>query len=254
MKRTIAYLLSVLILLPAPSWAAFSLSATQTYSNAAPGTATPAMAAVNVPSGALLVLCAKSEYSTGTLSSVAGTGGDTFTMHTNQSHSGTHPHNRCASMLAATANAAYVATMTFATSFVAYVKATLFVFTYTGTASFDVEVGSTQDTTDTTPSSDTLTTNGYDEVCIASHADFAAQTFTASSETINGAPADGVSSFSDTDIFYKIFSAPFSGGVSTLTRSVQPKEWIQRLTCFKTDAGGGGGATPRNLTMMGMGN
>lgn len=258
MRRLFLLAVLIAVLLPSQSWAGIAISVTSTKVRDASigGVGTLAMDAVNVPSGALLVVCVKQNISPGTstLTGVAGTGGDTFTLLTNQAHSGNNPIGRCAYMLAATANASYVATLTFDSTTGVYTRAVLYVFTYTGTASFDVEVGSTEDTNDQTPSSNSLTTASYDAsndgVCVAIHADNTAQTL--SNELINGSAATATFIGTDASVFYRILTAGFTG-ISTITRtSFANKNWVQRVSCFKTTAGGGA-ATPKNLLMMGMG-
>lgn len=237
--------------------APITLNETQTVNqNGTGGGLTVAYPAVNISNGSTqsIALCIKSEFSTGQLSSVAGTGGDTFTMLTDQSHSLGEPHDRCAYMLAPTANASYVATMTFSSTATSYLRGVLRVFNHAGTMTAEVDVGSTEDDTDTTPSSNTFSTTSTDEVCIAHHADYTTQTF--SSPTINGVAATGSTDLGDTLNFYSILSATVSGATSSLTRSVAgsspARRWVQRVLCLKTDVSGGG-VSPRRLSIMGAG-
>lgn len=240
-------LLALLIGLPGPSWAALAFNEAQTVTADSPAGSTVAVAAANVASGSLLVNCYKWESAV-TLNSIGGTGGDTFTLLTGQVHSLGEPAVRCGYKLSATANASYVATGTWSGT-PSWVKGVLFEFTYSGTASADGEVGSTEDDADLTPSTNTLTTTGTDEACIAALGNYTSDTFSA--KTINGVTADGSTDLSDMTMFYKILTATFTNGAASLSRVIQPHRWIARMQCFKTTAGGG--PTPRNLMMMGVG-
>lgn len=213
------------------------------------GSAAHALPAENLATGSLNVACFKWEGAF-TLNSITDTASNTYTLLTNQSHSLGAPHARCGYVLSATGHATNVVTGHFSGS-APFVRGVVYEFTYTGTAAFDVEVGSTEADLDTTPSSNTLTTTGTEEVCVAIHADYTGQTF--SNHTINAVADDGTAvDLSDMSTWYKVFAATFAGGASSLDRLVQER-WVQRLQCFKVTAGGGGGGTARNLMLMGVG-
>lgn len=239
--------LACCMLVPVTSWA-ISFNEVQTAQDDA-GLGTIPLATQNLASGSLNVACFKWETPAVSINSVTDTAGNTYTLLTEQTHTGNEPHIRCAYVLSATGNAANVVTANLnGTGF--YRRGVVYEFTYTGTAAFDVEVGATEATADTTPSSNTLTTTGTEEVCIAAHSDFTGQTF--SGHTINGVAADGSTNLSDAAYWYEIFSATFTGGASSLTRTATGN-WLQRLQCFKITGGGGGGSTARNLMLMGFG-
>lgn len=239
-------LLAVLLGIPSPGWAiTFSEVQTGTEDGSDSNLAT---AAQNLASGSLNIACVKWEGAT-TLSSITDTAGNTYTLLTNQSHSGGEPHARCGYVLSATANATNVVTFNFSGA-TAWKRGAAYEFAYSGTAAFDVEVGSTEADTDTTPSSNTLTTTGTEEACVAFHADYTGQTF--SNHTINAVADDGTAvDLSDTAAWYRILSATFTGGASSLGRVVQAR-WVQRLQCFRITAGGGGG-TASSIMLMGVG-
>lgn len=236
-----------LLLAPAQGWA-ITHNETQSASDDA-GASAHALPAQNLATGSLNIGCFKWEGAF-TMSSITDTAGNTYTLLANQSHSGGEPHGRCGYVLSATGNAANVVTGNFSGS-APYVRGVVYEFTYTGTAAFDVQAGSTEADADTTPSSDTVTTTGTEEVCVALQADYTGQTF--SNHTINGGADDGTSvDLSDMSAWYKIFSATFTGGASSLTRIVGSR-WVQRLQCFKITAGGGGGSATSNIMLMGVG-
>lgn len=245
LTRTVL-LLGAVLMVPSAGWAV-SFNEAQTATNDAGDTIIP-LAAQNLATGALNIACFKWETPAVSINSVTDTAGNTYTLLTEQTHTGNEPHIRCAYVLSATGNAANVVTANLNGTGL-YRRGVVYEFTYTGTAAFDVEVGSTEATADTTPSSNTLTTTGTEEVCIAAHSDFTGQTF--SGHTINGVAADGSTNLSDAAYWYKIFSATFTGGASSLTRTATGN-WLQRLQCFKI-TGGGGGGTARNLMLMGVG-
>lgn len=237
-----AWALCVVLLWPSLGWAALTFNESNTGLNDTPGGPTVALPTLNVASGSLVVACLGWSTSS-TLTSITGT--DTMTLLTPQVHTAGVPHAQCGYKLSATANASYAETATFS-DWPTYVRMGIMEFTYTGTASFDVEVGSTEDDSDATPSSNTLSTTGSDEVCVTIHTDYNTQTF--SNETINGGAYAGRVTQLDFDMFYKIFTAAFSSGASSLTRSSTGIKWVQRLSCFKTDAAASG-----TLRMMLMG-
>lgn len=247
MIRRICKLILILVLCwPGISWAV-SFGEVQTGADDAGGTTIP-LAAQNLATGSLNVACFKWETPSIAITSITDTAGNTYTLRPEQTHTGNEPHIRCGYVLNATGNASNVVQANLdGTGF--YRRGAVYEFTYTGTAAFDVDVGSTEDTADTTPSSNTLTTTGTEEVCVAAHSDFTGQTF--SNHTINSSAADGNSNLSDATYWYKIFSATFTSGASSLTRTATGN-WLQRLTCFKITGGGGGGTTSR-LLLMGVG-
>lgn len=246
-RRIYKLVLFACLLLPSQVWA-IAYNETQSASDDA-GAAAHALPAQNLATGSLNIACFKWEGAF-TLNSITDTASNTYTLLTNQSHTGGEPHGRCGYVLSATGNATNVVTGNFSGS-APYVRGVVYEFTYTGTAAFDVEAGSTEADTDTTPSSNTLTTTGTEEVCVALHADYTGQTF--SNHTINGVADDGTSvDLSDMAAWYKIFAATFTAGASSLDRLVQTR-WVQRLQCFKVTAGGGGGGTAKNLMLMGVG-
>ena len=230
---------------PLSSWA---ISHNETDSNAEnPGATTLALTAQNLAAGSLNIACFKWEGGVN-LTSITDTAGNAYTLLTQQTHTGGEPQARCGYVLSATANAANVVTGNWGSN-ATFRRGAVFEFTYTGTAAADGEVGSTEATTDTTPSSNTLTTTGTEEVCIGFQADYTTQTF--SGRTINGQAADGsVDMSGDTSMWYEIFSATFTNGASSLTRTVTG-EWVQRLQCFKI-TGAGGGVSLRNLPLLGV--
>lgn len=206
-----------------------------------------ALAAQNLAAGSLNIACVKWEGSV-SLSSITDTAGNTYTLHTNQTHSLSEPSVRCGSVLSASGNASNIVTFNFSGS-ASFKRGVVYEFTYSGTAGLDVERGSTESDSDTTPSSDTVTTTGTEEVCVAIHGDYQGHTF--SNHTINGSADDGNTDMGDTSAWYKIFASTFSGGASSLTRSGSAR-WVQRLQCYKITAGGGGSVV-RSLGLLGVG-
>lgn len=246
MIHRICSLLMILALCwPSAGWAAFAFGESQTGTDDGADDSL-AMAAQNLASGSLNVACVKWEGSTN-LNSITDTASNTYTLLTQQNHSGGEPRTRCGYVLSATGNASNVVTFNFSAASTVFRRGAVYEFTYTGTASFDVEVGSTEADADTTPSSNTLTTTGTDEVCLAVQADYSGQTF--SNHTINGVADDGTPvDLSDMAMWYRILTATFTGGASSLDRAVGAR-WVQRMQCFKAVAGGGGGAANRGMLL-----
>lgn len=246
LTRTVL-LLGAVLMVPSAGWAV-SFNEVQTATDDA-GAADHALPAQNLATGSLNVACFKWEGAF-TLTSITDTASNTYTLLTNQSHSGGEPHVRCGYVLSATGNASNVVTGHFSGS-APYVRGVVYEFTYSGTAAFDVEAGSAENDALTTNSTNALTTTGTEEVCIAAQADYTGQTY--SNHLINGVADDGTDvALSDMATWYKIFAATFSSGVSTVTKTAAQR-WVQRLSCFKITAGGGGGATLRNMMLMGVG-
>lgn len=243
-SRPKSFLAALLLTLLLPPWAG-AITFDEVKNGSGSGTSL-ALPAQTLAAGSLVVACAKWENAVN-LSSITDTASNTYALLTQSVHSGTEPRIRCGYVLSAAANASNVVTLNFSAS-AAFVQGFVYEFTYAGTAAFDVEVGSTIADTDLTPSSNTLTTTGTEEVCVAIQGDYTSQTF--SSHTINGQTADGHTDSVDASIWYEIFSATFSGGASSLTRT-STAAWMQNLSCFKVS--GGGPATSGRLLLLGVG-
>lgn len=243
MIHRICSLLLLLVVLQPEFGLAISLGDAQSASDGGPGSSL-ALAAQNLTSGHMNIACVKWEASVN-LSTITDTAGNTYTLLTQQNHSSSEPRVRCGYVLSATGNASNVVTFTFSGS-ASYMRGAVHSFSYTGgSAVLDGEIGSTEDDSDLTPSSNTLTTTGTDEVCLAIHGDYTSQSF--SSTTINGVAHSGSPiDLGDTIIWYRLLSATFSSGASSLTRNIDNR-WVQRMQCVKV---GTAVASSSNLMLL----
>jgi hypothetical protein len=215
-------------------FAAVAVQETQT--GTADGSSTTLdMAAMNLASGSGVIACIGFEGGNSTINAITDTALNTYTLLTVLDFVN-NASLHCGYTLSAIAHASNVVrfTLNAARTFRRGIAAEI---THAGVLKFDVESTWTLDVTDLTPSSNAVNTTGTDEVCFAFLKDTTAQTF--SSETINGVARDArVLISSDTVAWYRVLSATFSGGTSSLTRTVQPADWGQRMQCFKAVPGG----------------
>lgn len=208
------------------------------------GTAT-ATATVTLPSvtaGRLIGVFLKYEGAS-TTSTLSDGLGSTVVPKTQISHANGDMHGRWFYILASVGSGS---TVTFTVTFGAsrpYWRVHVYEFSYSGTASLDVEPsGGGATGTSTAVNSGNMTTTGTDEVVLAGYGEYSAETF--SNPLVNAVAASGSIINSPAGSFaaswYRILTATFAGGAATGTIS-DAREWVCVAIAIKVAAGGGGG-------------
>ncbi len=236
MLKLIPLLLTALLLWTPPAWATITVGSAVTAKADAAAT-TIAAPAITLTAGQGVEVCTKWEGNF-TLTSVASDKSDTVVLQTAQQFSTLEPSARCAHVISVVGGSTvFTATLSGAAT---YRRIHVYPITYNGTLSLDVQSAASTESVTLTPASAAVTTTGTDEVCFGFQADYTTQAF--SNEKIGNplVAADGQSTQSDTDLWYKIFTAMQTTATSQLTRTTQTgANWVQRLACFKTAGGGG---------------
>lgn len=200
-----------------------------------------------VGAGNLLVAYSKHEGAATSISVAYSDGSNSFTPATKGTHANNDFHGQFHYLLVAgggsvTIRSTKAAARTWNSLQVAE-------YSYTGTASFDVENGSTSTGLNTT--SNNITTTGTDEIVVAGYSEYSPAT--AGTFQINGGAADrGAQLATVTSAMWdKIFTGTFTGAATCVLEF--SAEWIVRVVAFKTSAGGGGGTPAPTLMLMGVG-
>jgi hypothetical protein len=235
MLKFIPLLLTALLGWTAPAWATITVAAAVTAASSGASTSTTIAApAITLTAGQGVEICTKWEGNF-TVTGMASDKGDTVVLQNAQQHSALEPSGRCAHVISAVGGST-VFTTTFSGA-APYRRIHVFPITYTGTLALDVQSAASTESTTLDPASAAVTTTGTDEVCFGFQADYTTQAF--SNENINGVAADGRSTQSDSNLFYRILTNTMTGAAG-LHRTV-PERWIMRLACLKAT---GGGAPP----------
>lgn len=200
----------------------------------AASSATLTVALTGVGAGNLIVLWTKFEEAATTVSVSDAT--STLTNGTMVNHANGDLHGSWAYLLVGNSgNRTYTCTWGAART---HRRLHVWEFSYTGTASLDVQA--TGSGASATPTSGTVTTTGTDAVALGGYGEYSANT--PSLPLINGVAAAGSQLDSPagalTSSWYTILTATFVGGAASLTLSGSG-DWICNVLAIKTDAGGG---------------
>ena len=193
--------------------------------------------ASNVDAGDLVVAWCKWEGASGAILTVTGAGGGTWANGTLIDHANGDLHGQFAYNLSATGGAATV-TMTLSAGRV-FRRCHVWVYSYTGTMSFDAQA--TGQGASTTPTSDDITTTGTDEVVLGGYGEYGSDAL--SSQTINDIAADRTlqAPANSTGSWDRILTATF-GPEDAAAVKAGTIAWLCNIIAFKAAPGAGGGA------------
>lgn len=191
----------------------------------------------SVGAGSLIAVFLKYEGATTTTSVSDGT--NTLTAKTEKAHTNNDVRGRWFFLESAGGSGS---TVTFTCTFGAarsWWGLHVFEFSYSGTASFDVEpAGGGGQGTSTAPNSGSMTTTGTDEVVLGGYCNYSSSTI--SSPSVGGSAASGLQTDTIGDsTWYRILSATMTGAASA---TISPSgAWVCCAIALKVAASGGGG-------------
>lgn len=244
MKRLL-HALVLLLGLSLPAEASFTLVTTATNSNGGSSGSIAAISIGSVTAGNLVVVgCGQDSATTpATITSVTD-GGTTFTAAT-------------ANTSSAASYQMYYATSSVSTGIVTYTcnysvavftrEIQVFVFSYTGTVSFDTEIATGAGASGTATASGNITTTGTDEMVFGAAYGENATAYTA--QTINGSAATASVGIGVSTLYYLAAASTFTGQ-ATATANTSGR-WVSSMLAFKNTAAGG--AAPKRLALTGVG-
>lgn len=231
-----------------PQRAAFAFVNSASNLNTAAGTTLDIT--YSATAGSLLVGWCKHEGSAGTLTVARSDGTEAWSLGTLVAHSNADLHARFAYLTSCTGGASVTYRMT--TGSTPFRSFHLWEFSYSGTASLDVQ--NTGQGNGTTATSGNITTTGTDEVVLGGYGEYSVVTVT--TPQINGVAADGSIIFSSgnfTASWYRILSATFAGGHANCTIPSSAQDWICNIISFSAAAGGGATLRKNSLMRLGVG-
>lgn len=205
------------------------------------------VALTGIASGDLIVFWTKWEGAD-TTCSVADTGGtDNFTTGTKLQHSNGDLNGQWHYFIGATVTGSVTYRMTLSASRT-WRKAICFVFTPDGGETVTLADQSTGQGTSTNPTSSNITISGTDLVALGAYGEYSGSSD--SSWQVNGSTTGVVvHQEGPASAWYKILTSGFTGNVDvTISASA---DWLCHAIAF--DSASAGGATPKFLTLLGVG-
>lgn len=214
--------------------------------NGSSASTTLALSAINLASGNFVCATFKSEGGV-TLSSVADTAGNTYTLLTGTTYAVGDAALTGAYAMNTASHATNVVTGTFSGSASWRQGGCIQYSGVATTSALDVQ-GYNSATSGTAVSSGAVTTTQNDEVCVGFVGSYTGETY--SSRLINGAAANTRVTGSDFAMWDTIVSATFSSGTAAVTQSAS-SHWACGIATFKAAASAA--VKPKFLNLLGCG-
>lgn len=234
--------------LQAASWVANGVAGTGSCTNVSTCTAQ----LTSVASGELIAVWVQHEGADTTITvctdGATCAGGNALTAGTENAHTNSDLYGTWYYFLSSTQTGTVTYTMTLAATRPG-IRMIAKRYSYTGTASLDVEKAGIN-TSATSHTSGNFTTTGTDELMLADYTDYSGEALTANSWDIGGVDADGTETLGNNRTWWRIVSATQSAIAATGATALGATSLLTVIT-FK--ASGAGGGPPRKLPLLGIG-
>ena len=216
----------------------FSFSTSGQNNEVSSSVNTLSVSALNIPSGALVVMWAKHEGSSSeTITMSSGTDGAPDGYGTQINHSTASLSGRFGYWLTHSSNASETITANFSGN-VPYVRIAVMVFTHDGTAVYDTEA-TNQGSSSPCDSGNLTTTGSGSEVVLGGSGEYTVGSWNSGYPDINGVDYDNIETMAEwCSLWSRIVSSTFTGVAGGNISS--SGRWICNAVAFKEVAAGGG--------------